>query len=111
MAIYLFVAISDKDLKNKFKPYQLVWITLVTIAVIGLIFTSLYVQWTTVGKESISGVQGRYFLPILPLVMLLIGSVLKIQTTYKTENINKFVAISTLILQIYTISQIIIVHL
>ena len=111
LAIYVFAAITDDEIKGKFKTYQLVWITLVIIAVIGLVFTSLYVQWTTVGKESISGVQGRYFLPILPLVMLLLGSVLKIKSSYKKENINKFVAISTLILQIYVVSQIIVVHL
>ena len=111
LAIYVFSAISDEELKNKFKKYQLVWIALVVLAVIGLVFTSLYVQWTTIGKESISGVQGRYFLPILPLIMLLLGSTLKIRTSYKKENVNKFIAISTLVLQIYTIAQIIIVHL
>ena len=110
LAIYLFTSISDEDIKNKLKTYQLVWIALVVLAVIVLVFTSLYVQWTTVGRESISGVQGRYFLPILPLIMLLLGSVLKVQTSYKKENINKFVAISILVLQIYTISQIIVVH-
>lgn len=111
LAIYLFIAVTDEEIKNKFKTYQLVWIALVVLAVVALVFTSLYVQWTTVGKESISGVQGRYFLPILPLVMLLLGSMIKVQTSYKKENINKFVAISTLVLQIYTISQIIVVHL
>ncbi len=111
LAIYLFVAITDEELKNKFKTYQLVWIALITITTILLVFTSLYVQWTPIGKDSISGVQGRYFLPILPLVMLLLGSVLKVKTTYKVENINKFVAISILVLQIYTVSQIIMVHL
>lgn len=110
-AIYSFVAITDEELKNKFKTYQLVWIALIVIAIIGLIFTSLYVQWTTVGTESILGVQGRYFLPILPLIMLLLGSILKVKTTYKKENINKFVAISMLVMEIYMISQIIVVHL
>ena len=111
LAIYTFTAITDESLKNKLKNYQVVWITLVVLAVIGLVFTSLYVQWTTVGKESIAGVQGRYFLPILPLIMLLLGSVLKIKTDYKKENINKFVGISILALQVYTIAQIIVVHL
>ena len=102
--------ITEK-IKNKFKTYQLIWIALVVLAIVTLIFTSLYVQWTTIGGESIAGVQGRYFLPILPLIMLLIGSTLKIKSSYKKENINKFVAISILILQVYTISQIIIAHL
>ena len=111
LAIYLFTSITDEELKDKFKPYQLIWIALVAIAVIGLVFTSLYVQWTTVGRESIAGVQGRYFLPILPLVMLLLGSILKVKTSYKKESINKFAGVSILVMQIYTISQILVVHL
>ena len=111
LAIYLFATVTDEEIKNRFKTYQLVWITLVVLAIIALVFTSLYVQWSTIGNESIAGVQGRYFLPILPLIMLLLGSTLKIKSSYKKESINKFVAISILVLQIYTISQIIIVHL
>lgn len=111
LAIYLFTTVIEEEIKNKFKTYQLVWIALVVLAIIALVFTSLYVQWSTIGNESIAGVQGRYFLPILPLIMLLIGSTLKIKSSYKKENINKFVAISILVLQVYTISQIIVVHL
>ena len=37
-------------------------------AIVLLIFTSLYVQWTEVGASIIDGIQGRYFLPILLLV-------------------------------------------
>lgn len=111
LAIYLFTTVIEEEIKNKFKTYQLVWIALVVLAIIALVFTSLYVQWSTIGNESIAGVQGRYFLPILPLIMLLIGSTLKIKSSYKKENINKFVAIYILVLQVYTISQIIVVHL
>mgnify|MGYP003371431515 CR=1 FL=1 len=111
IAIYIFAIISDQKLKNKFKKYQLIWMTLVVLAVVALIFTSLYVQWTYIGSVSIAGVQGRYFLPILPLIALILGSILKIEASYKEENVNKFVAISTLVLQIYTISQILVVHL
>ena len=80
LGIYLFTAITDNELKDKLKKYQIVWISLVILAIVGLIFTSLYVQWTTVGKKSIAGIQGRYFLPILPLVMLLLGSVVKVKS-------------------------------
>ena len=61
-ALYCFVGITTEEIKNKFKTYQLVWISLVCLAIIGLIFTSLYIQWTNIGSTSILGVQGRYFL-------------------------------------------------
>lgn len=111
MGIYLLVAITDNDIKNKFKIYQLVWMVLVVLAIVALIFTSLYVQWTTVGSFSIEGVQGRYFLPILPLIMFLLGSTIKVKSSYSEEGMNKFVVISILVLQIYTVSQIIVTHL
>ncbi len=34
------------------------------------IFLSLYLGWTTVGSGQVSGVQGRYFLTIVPLLIL-----------------------------------------
>lgn len=111
LGIYCFSAIIDDEIKGKFEKYQIFWMALVVIAILGLIFTSLYVQWTVVGSNRIEGVQGRYFLPILPLITILIASKIKVKTLYQKENINKFVAISTLVLQIYTISQILIVHL
>lgn len=111
LGIYLFTAITDNELKGKFKKYQIAWISLIVLAIVGLIFTSLYVQWTTVGQTSIAGIQGRYFLPILPLVMLLLGSVIKVKSLYNEEKVTKFVAISILVLQIFTISQILVEHL
>ena len=70
---------------------------------------SLYVHWTAVGSNYIQGIQGRYFLPILPLVMLLIGhSLKKVQSTYEEEHINKVVGISGLLLNLFAILQILI---
>lgn len=45
----------------------------VLVSVIGLIFTALYVQWTPVAGQSIEGVQGRYLLPVIPLVPIALG--------------------------------------
>lgn len=43
---------------------------LLSIGIIFLIATSLYVQWTDIAAStySIEGLQGRYFLPVLPLI-------------------------------------------
>ena len=111
LVIYVFTAITDNKLKNRFEAYQIVCILLVVLAIIALIFASLYVQWTTIGNESIIGVQGRYFLPIIPLIMLLLGNCIKVKSTYDEKNVNKFVGISILTLNLYTISQILMVHL
>lgn len=43
---------------------------LLNIGIVLLIATSLYVQWTDIAAStySIEGLQGRYFLPVLPLI-------------------------------------------
>ena len=35
-----------------------------------LVVTGLYLEWTGVGKMSVAGVQGRYFLPTTILLLL-----------------------------------------
>lgn len=37
-----------------------------------LIFFSMFIAWTPIGYGSIEGVQGRYFLPILPLLYVIV---------------------------------------
>ena len=70
---------------------------------------SLYVHWTASGSAYIQGIQGRYFLPILPLVMLLIGHRFKkVQSTYPEEKINKVVGITGLLINLFAIMQIVI---
>jgi hypothetical protein len=37
-----------------------------------LIFLSQYVTWTPVGMERIDGIQGRYFIPLLPMLLFVL---------------------------------------
>lgn len=57
---------------------------LIYLIVLFLIYSSLYVQWTKVGSKIIDGIQGRYFLPILPLLFLSFNN-----ESFKLKN-NKF---------------------
>jgi hypothetical protein len=45
-------------------------VLLVCLLCLGMIFGSLYLFWTPVGKDVVEGVQGRYFLGLAPLVAL-----------------------------------------
>lgn len=109
--MYLIVSFIDETVKDRFKNYQVFIIVLVAIAIIGLVFTSLYVQWTAVGSTSILGVQGRYFIPIMPLIAIIIGTCSKIVSKYKEENIVKFIGITGILIQIYVILTIVICHI
>lgn len=52
-----------------------------------LIFSSLYAGWTPVAHPYIDGVQGRYLIPILPLLMLCGPN---IETNINKSNMNKY---------------------
>lgn len=104
----IVITIIDNDIKQKFDKKQLIIIGFVVAMIIGLIFTSLYVQWTAVGQTSIAGVQGRYFIPILPLVMLLIGNNVKIGNKYKEKDIIKFMSITGIVIYIYVVLSMVI---
>ena len=42
------------------------------LASIELIFVALYLTWTPVGMARVDGIQGRYFLPLLPMLLFLV---------------------------------------
>lgn len=73
------VVVSDFSLcQFKFKwKYKFIAV-LASIATIGAIFTGMYILWTSmelgVGAEVITGVQGRYFIPIIPLLMVVLSN-------------------------------------
>ena len=51
-----------------------IWILLLIIAGTVLIFLAMLLGFTEKGSDYVTGLQGRYFLPYLPLVMLLLRS-------------------------------------
>ena len=81
LLIYAFIVDNDKKIDSKDKLLSLI----ICISTILLIFTSLYIQWTPVGKNMIDGVQGRYFIPILLPLSILCKNV----SIYRKENNKK----------------------
>ncbi len=97
---YIITVLFDNSIKNKFNLFQKVILTLVILAVVGLIFLSLYIQWTKPDSQGIDGIQGRYFIPILPAAGLLIGSIVKNRSEYKEINMAKGISIIGLVIHL-----------
>lgn len=70
-AIMLVLLVQRQDSLNV-KKWDRVLFATIFLAIVGLIFTSLYMQWTAYDSEIVEGIQGRYFLPILLLVPVII---------------------------------------
>ena len=64
--VYEFCTVND----NPYEVHKYDCLILIGVFLIGtaLIFASLYVQWTRVGKDLIDGTQGRYFTPLMAVL-------------------------------------------
>lgn len=98
--ILLLISVAKKrGEKEMIQIRSKIWIG--TLAFLCCIFTGfvLLISWTEVGQQVIAGVQGRYFLPIAPMALLLF------RTKYITveEKIDHVIVMATVILEIVTI--------
>lgn len=109
--LFLFINITDKSLRIKLEKHQKIIISLIVIAVIGLIFTSLYLQWNDSNDLAIKGIQGRYFIPIIPLIMILLFPKSKLKTEYKDQELVRITGITICILYIYVFTNLLIINI
>ncbi|MBE6161603.1 MAG: DUF2142 domain-containing protein [Firmicutes bacterium] len=75
----IYAAMFDTNIVLEKKVKYL--FSFVSVCIILLISTSLYVQWTSYMNPEILGIQGRYFLPILLPLMLLFSRKFKKNAT------------------------------
>lgn len=78
-----------------------VWLFLICFLVSAAIAASLLFTWTPTDAKVIVGIQGRYFLPILPLIALLFRN--KVITLQK--DIDGQLVLCTMLVQFLTVSQ------
>ncbi len=65
----LWYYIAEKD-SLRVKPAQLLFLWAAMATTVGCLFLSLYAVWSPVGSGVVGGLQGRYFLGLLPFAML-----------------------------------------
>ena len=69
----LFVSVLRRDGENSpVTGGQKLWILFLVFVSAGLVLTSMLLGWTPKSLDYITGVQGRYFIPLLPPVLLLL---------------------------------------
>ncbi|MET0371265.1 MAG: DUF2142 domain-containing protein [Sphingobium sp.] len=70
LAAVMLVAGVASGSESRFGVGQRIWWLVVAAGVAALIETAMYLTGTPLGADYIQGTQGRYFLPVLPLVLL-----------------------------------------
>ena len=63
----------DAATKQRFNWKQRLVTLIVALATIGLTFTAMYIGYSAVGEPDFGGVQGRYLIPALPLLYMLLS--------------------------------------
>lgn len=71
---FIYGKICFQEQGMDFSGVEKFLMTLMALGSYGFTCLALYIGWTPVGSESIEGVQGRYFIPILVLMGLVLAS-------------------------------------
>ena len=73
MVIVYLTTLKQPEETLQYKGPQKWWGTLVALGVVAL-FCTACVTWTPVNYETVFGIQGRYFIPVLPLLIMALSN-------------------------------------
>lgn len=75
LGLVLFTAFTDNDPVHGQRMNWRLRLAMLVIAglVVGMVFTTMYVAFSPVGVKDFSGVQARYLIPVLPLMLMLVS--------------------------------------
>lgn len=99
LVLLLFSPFIEKN-EQALNKKQKLWTLLIAIITIILIVTGLYITWSTVGGNLAQGIQGRYFIPVF--ILLFICLCMK-ENYIKIKNINIWIPIIVIVLNIYVL--------
>jgi len=82
--ILILIALIDNDTQLTLSRSQKSIVGFIFCLSTGILFAVLYIEWNPVGNQIIEGLQGRNFIPIMPLLLLLLSNNwIKIKTPLK----------------------------
>ena len=105
-SFYLIIIFSNLGRINVPK-ISIIGASLVTFTIIGLVSLTLYLTWTPIGKFEVLGVQGRYYLGVLSLMIPVISSLFKRKVDEENRVSDSFVVQGSFIILSLTVLQII----
>ena len=85
--MFLSILVSSQVQKKYLSKNIKIFMWLIVLAIICMIWGSMYIVFTPVGSSVINGVQSRYFIPLMyPVLMLFISDKIKLKVDIKTYN-------------------------
>jgi uncharacterized membrane protein len=77
IALLLIYVIATDSSNGEYKGLSLaqkIWLSVAGLLCVALVWTSMYMAFNNVGVTQINGVQGRYFIPLLPILYFVLHS-------------------------------------
>lgn len=71
--IFIIFFVLSLFSRSKFNKKERLYLFILFLVIYVSFFLTQYLSWTPVGSNVIEGIQARYFIPILPLIPLIIG--------------------------------------
>lgn len=103
-AVLFFISsIRQEDEQLEISGINKAWISIICLGTITAIYIGMFIGWTPQTSNTIEGVQGRYFLPC----MILISILLRTSSIVAKRNSANKIIFTTHILQIFTIMSIV----
>lgn len=97
--LFLLMCMKKEGEKKALTYGAKCWIFVLVVISNILIYTSMYLSWTPISSPIILGIQGRYFLPLLPAVYLLARN----NSITITKAISQHIVIMTAMLNIFVL--------
>jgi uncharacterized membrane protein len=70
--VLLFIALTDNHMEFSFSYRQKIFLALIALSAFLIVATGQYITWTPVGAAKINAIQGRYLIPVIPPLVLLL---------------------------------------
>lgn len=108
--IFVLIVLFDNDVKDKLDKKMKIAMSIVLFIICALIYTSIYMQWSTLKNFYINGVQGRYFIELLLPFMILLGQNKLVKESGKI-NLIKVISYSGVLLNAFAILTAVITYI
>lgn len=86
-AILVVLALKKPGEAQELKMGHRVWIWFLALLCLGALMFSMLLAWTPVSSNVIQGVQGRYLLPMLPMVLLTLKNDRVVRTSWDDRGV------------------------
>lgn len=102
LILFCLVLLKRQDEKTFLNIHDKIWMGMIVLLISAMVAASMLFTWTPPDASVIVGIQGRYFLPILPLA----GFIFRNKTITVQKNIDYHLALAIMAIQYLTVMQI-----